>query len=263
MGLRLCNWMTLPIRLTASLLFVLLVSLPYDVSTQAQHPDDRMSAVTMGHAHEDAHRHAPAGGSAGTWEGSAAGKAYSEFNHHLAGIFVLIMGLTELRAALGIGALSWTRFLLPVAMVLAGSFLIGWSDHEAWPIGALTFAQTFFGSDWEIVQHKLFGALLWGVGAVETWRRLGRLTHPAWRVPLPALAVVGGLSLFLHSHGAHPAAHKIAVHHAVMGAMAVTAGSSKLAATWHSNRSSRVARWELLWSAFVILIGTQLLIYSE
>src|SRR5207247_5499323 len=29
-------------------------------------------------------------GAAGQWEGSPAGKAYSEFNHHLAGVFVLL-----------------------------------------------------------------------------------------------------------------------------------------------------------------------------
>ena len=31
------------------------------------------------------------GASVGAWEGSAQGVAYSEFNHHLAGLFVLLM----------------------------------------------------------------------------------------------------------------------------------------------------------------------------
>jgi len=248
--------MTLLARISATFLLMLLVSSPFDVSLQAQPTADRKSARPLGHHQEHAHDHAPAE----IWEGSAAGKSYSEWNHHLTGILVVIMGLTELRAGLGIVALSWTRFLLPLAMVLTGCFLTIWSDHEAWPVGPMAFTQTFFGSDWEIIQHKLFGAVALAVGASETLRRRGWLKHPAWRVPLPAMAIVGGLSLFLHSHGVHPAAHKIALHHAVMGAIAVTAGSSKLAS---NHRLTGVGCWELVWSALVILIGIQLLIYSE
>ncbi len=85
------------------------------------------------------------------WEGSPAGIAYSEFNHHFSGIFILLVGMTELWGALGIGLLGWSRFLLPLAMLGAGGHLLIWSDHEAWPIGSLSFAQTFFGGDWEML----------------------------------------------------------------------------------------------------------------
>ena len=44
----------------------------------------------------------------------------------------------------------------------------------------------------------------------------------------PAFAVIGGLMLFMHSHGAHPSAQKIAMDHAIMGTMAILAGSSRL-----------------------------------
>jgi hypothetical protein len=74
----------------------------------------------------------------GIWEGSPEGKAYSEFNHHLAGIFVILIGLSELRPAMGIRALAWTWLLLPVAMLATGMFLLIWSDHDAWPIGSLS-----------------------------------------------------------------------------------------------------------------------------
>ena len=45
------------------------------------------------------------------WEGSVAGIAYSEFNHHLTGMLVLIIGLSELRQALAMPFWAWTRFL--------------------------------------------------------------------------------------------------------------------------------------------------------
>jgi hypothetical protein len=233
-------------------------------------------AQYIGTGHESAHQqdtsHQPS--TAGEmWEGSREGKAYSEFNHHLAGVFVLLIGLSELRGALAVALLAWTRFLLPVGMLGAGTYLMIWSDHEAWPIGSLSFVQTFFSGDWEILQHKVYAILHITVGTIELLKRIGRLGHAIWKVPLPALAVIAGLMLFLHSHGAHPAAGKIALHHAVMGSMAVIAGISKFASGWTRQRASVTKRsdlqqlpsrsWGVAWAAFILLIGIQLLLYSE
>jgi putative copper resistance protein D len=198
------------------------------------------------------------------WEGSLQGIAYSERNHHIAGWFVVLMGLAELSHAMSLPLIAWARLLLPAAMLFSAVFVMIWSDHEAWPIGPLTFVQTFFGPDDEIVQHKIYGLLALVVGSVELFRRIGRLTHAAWVAPLPLMAIVGGLMLFGHSHGIHPSAHRIAMHHALMGTMAVTAGSSKLLSGWFCQPSARTAgRWELLWAGLILLIGMELLIYSE
>ena len=70
--------------------------------------------------------------------------------------------------------------------------------------------------------------------------------------------------LFGHSHGFHPSAQKIATHHAIMGTLALTAGSSKLFSTWFNPTPGAAAvRWDWIWAFFILLIGTQLLIYSE
>ena len=217
-------------------------------------------------AHEEVRteheRHGAAGSLAG-WEGSIAGIAYSEFNHHLTGMLVLIIGLSELRQALAMPFWAWTRFFLPGAFLTSGVFLLVWSDHNAWPIGALSFVETFFGSDQEIFQHKSYGLLSLTVGAIELLRRLGQIGHTAWATPLPTFAIIGGLMLFGHSHGGHPLAHKIAMDHAMMGTMAVTAGSSKLLADWFRSSSNiGSSKWELPWAVLILLIGTQLLIYS-
>jgi putative copper resistance protein D len=76
------------------------------------------------------------------------------------------------------------------------------------------------------------------------------------------MAVVGGMMLFAHSHGDHPAGAKIALHHAVMGTMAVTAGSSKLLSGWMREQQTP-SRWEVVWACLIVVIGAQLLIYSE
>lgn len=198
------------------------------------------------------------------WEGSTEGVAYSEFNHRLAGLFVLLIGFSELAQALRSRSLGWARMLLPAALLGAAAFLLIWSDHEAWPIGSMSFAETFFGNDHEILQHKTYGLLALTVGLIELSRRLDRLIHAGWVVPLPLFAMIGGLMLFMHSHGAHPSAQKIAMHHAVMGTLAVSAGSTKLASAWRGvflgwSRN----RWEKVWASLILLIGLQLLFYSE
>jgi hypothetical protein len=228
----------------------------------AQHDEQNhtsvQSAVSLDHA-----QHGSVGYQAG-WEGSVAGIAYSEFNHHLTGILVVIIGLSEVRQALAMPLWAWTRFLLPGALLTSGIFLLIWSDHDAWPIGSLSFMQTFFGSDSEIFQHKSYGLLSVAVGMIELLRRVGQLGHAVWATPLPAFAIIGGLMLFGHSHGIHPSAGKIAMDHAVMGTMAVTAGSSKLLSDWiRSPSHARSSKWELLWAGLLTLIGIQLLIYSE
>ncbi len=215
-------------------------------------------AVAVGHSHDDT------GTASDTWEGSAAGIAYSERNHHIAGWLIILMGLAEVSHATRLPSIMWARLLLPSAMLFIGIFVMVWSDHEAWPIGPLSFTETFYGQDHEIVQHKIYGLLALAVGSVELFRRVGRVRHMAWATPLPLMAIVGGLMLFSHSHGVHPSAHKIAMHHAAMGMMAVTAGSSKLFSGWaHSATESASSKWEWLWAGLILLIGVQLLIYSE
>lgn len=252
--------------------FFLVISLcnVFTAPAFSQHGDSSHESVRGAlNDHEHGHGETPAPG-APKWEGSPEGKAYSEFNHHVAGVFVILIGLSELREALAFPKFIWARFLLPAALSAAGGFLLVWSDHEAWPVGTFSVTQTFFGDDGEIVQHKTYGLLLLSVGTIELLRRFGRIAHGAWMVSLPALAIIGGLMLFGHEHGAHPSAHKIAIHHGIMGILAITAGCSKLVSGWQRvQNGGSVARaadrssWELTWAGLILLIGLQLLIYSE
>jgi hypothetical protein len=230
--------------------------------------------VGVQHEGSPTHQHGhSAVASSPAWEGSPQGIAYSEFNHHLAGLFVLLIGLSELVPALALHFLAWTRVLLPLSLLAAGMFLLIWSDHDAWPVGSLTIAQTLSGDDPEMLQHKIYGLLAVAVGLIELLRRFGPKRPAIWTLPLPLFAIVGGFMLFGHAHGEHPAAYKIHIHHTVMGLLAITAGSSKLISEWRkadgSTRSVRslvsgsVASWELPWALLILAIGIQLLIYAE
>ena len=214
--------------------------------------------------HPSDHDHHGASAIVGGWEGSVQAVAYSEFNHHLAGLFVLLMGCAELSQALHRPSLLWARFLLPAAMLLGCVILLIWSDHEAWPIGSLSLEQTFSGHNPEIIQHKIYGLLLFLVGTVEALRRIGRISDGLWSAPLPLFAIIGGLMLFGHSHDVHPSAQKVAMHHAMMGTLAITAGLSKLLLGWFRSRVQILfPAWEWLWAGLILLIGMRLLMYSE
>ncbi|UVT15513.1 MAG: hypothetical protein H8K04_17155 [Nitrospira sp.] len=223
---------------------------------QLAHPDVSRGTGTT-HTPHDEHGNVD-------WEGSVQGVAYSEFNHRFAGLFVLLFGLAELGHALRYPVPVWSRFVLPGALAVIGGFLLVWSDHEAWPIGSLSFMQTFSGQDPEILQHKFYGVFAATAAVSETLRRVGWARHPAWAAPLVFFGLTGALLLFVHSHGDHPANSMIALHHTLLGSLGVGATVSTAMASWTSGASRHPGKkWELAWGGLVILIGIQLLLYFE
>lgn len=243
--------------LSASILVVIPFNWPTNVQAQlSSHP---VISDEEGTAHRSHGTH-----TGESWEGSAQGVAYSEFNHRFAGLFVLLFGLAELGHALRYPLPPWTRLVLPSALGIIGIYLLVWSDHEAWPIGALSFVQTFSGQDLEILQHKFYGVFAFTAALSETLRRIGWARHPAWAAPLLFLGVTGPLLLFAHSHGNHPANHTIELHHALLGSLGIGAAISNAMVSWTSSDSHHlVKRWEVAWAGFVIVMGIQLLLYFE
>jgi putative copper resistance protein D len=199
-------------------------------------------------------------------EGSFEGKAFSEFAHHFAGSLEVILGLAELGAALQYPLPYWTRFILPGALSMMGAFPLIWSDRDAWPLGSLSFVETVFGKDREVIEHKFYGMLTLTIALIEMLRRLGRVRHPAWAAPLVLLVLTGGLFLFVHSHGIHPDAEaaKIQFQHTLLGIVDVVAAFSKGMASWLPGASPQIRnRWNMAWGASFIVGGLLLLAYSE
>jgi putative copper resistance protein D len=246
--------------LPASVLLFVIVPLIWISEAHAQSHAEHQSIA----GESDSLNNQSGGHASGGWEGSAEGMAYSEFNHHLAGLFDVAFGLAELGNALKYPLPLWTRLVLPGALGITGVYLMVWSDHDAWPIGSLGFVETFFGHDWEIIEHKIYSVLAVAIAVCETLRRIGRVRHPAWAAPLVFLTLVGGLLLFVHSHGNHPASERIAFHHALLGTVGIGAAISKALASWMPGTSRRFVKLaEVAWAGFVILFGLLLLIYSE
>ena len=229
---------------------------------QAQTDSDHQPAANeMSVTNDSQEKHAN-----GHLDGAPEGKAFSEFAHHFAGSLEVILGLAELGAALQYPLPYWTRFILPGALSMMGAFPLFWSDRDAWPLGSLSFVETFLGKDREVIEHKFYGILTLTIALIEMLRRLGRVRHPAWAAPLVLLVLTGGLFLFVHSHGIHPEAEaaKIQFQHTLLGIVDVVAAFSKGMASWLPGASPQMRnRWNMAWGASFIVGGLLLLAYSE
>jgi len=62
-----------------------------------------------------------------------ADKRESEFNHHLAGFFVVLAGLFILAEADIRYRWPSVRYAWPLCFILSGFFVLIWSDTELWP----------------------------------------------------------------------------------------------------------------------------------
>jgi putative copper resistance protein D len=130
-----------------------------------------------------------------------ADKKESEFNHHLAGFFVVLAGVfLLLQDKL---AKSWpaVKFVWPACFLLSGIFVLIWSDTELWPFGNRQWLEALQNNR-EVLQHKTFAVLLLALGAIE-WKRATRVLKSVWSGwVFPAVAIGGSLLLLLHAHEA-------------------------------------------------------------
>jgi putative copper resistance protein D len=199
-------------------------------------------------------------GQAGTRPNTPAEKAWSEYNHHWAGIIVLFVGLLVLLAQAG--RVSWARNW-PLAFFGLAVFLFLRSDPEVWPLGPNGFWVTM--ADPEVLMHRIFVVLVIALAIFE-WRvQTGRVTTPSVRLVFPLLVAVSGAVLLTHSHSLGNIKEEVLAElsHIPIAIFAVVAGWSRwleLRLPSENQTSHLVAR---LWPAFIMLIGVVLLNYHE
>src|SRR5262249_26310898 len=70
-----------------------------------------------------------------TPEELAEDKRFSEGNHHLAGVFVLLVGLLAVLEPWISERQRWARYLWSFLFFAPGVYLMIWSDPESWPTG--------------------------------------------------------------------------------------------------------------------------------
>lgn len=228
-------------------------------------PDHDSLAVTMLQAQLDAEAArasttAPRAVVPGSGEFSvrnAADTAWSEYNHHWAGLFVVAVGLLGLLNRAGLrAARHWPLMLLGLA-----GFLLIRSDPEVWPLGGIGFFESF--RDVEVLQHRMFVVLIAAFALFEWGVRTGRLRRPGAPLVFPLLTAVGGALLLTHSHAVSNVKDQLLIEmsHTPLALAGIGAGWARWLELRADGPIRRVMGW--IWPVCFLLVGAILLLYRE
>ena len=200
---------------------------------------------------------------------NAVEQAWSEYNHHWAGIVVLAAGVLALLARSK--KMPWARNW-PLAFLGLAVFLFFRADPEAWPLGPRGFWQSFYNP--EDLEHRLFVLLILSFVAFEWGVQTGRILSTKAALVFPAVCALGGALLLTHSHSLGNIREELLAEmsHTAIAVCAVFAGASRwlevrLAGKMSCRATNRVA-WiwpacRMIWPVCLILIGLILLDYRE
>ncbi|MBI1776123.1 MAG: CopD family protein [Proteobacteria bacterium] len=184
--------------------------------------------------------------------------AWSEYNHHWAGILVLAIGILALveRSGLAAWARHWPLLFLALAL-----FLLVRSDPEAWPLGDIGFWESL--RDPEVVQHRLFVLLLVPFALFEWAVRTGRLKRRGSALVFPLLTAFGGGLLLTHSHSLGNVRQELLIEmtHVPLALFGIAAGWTRWLELRLPEPESRIAGWA--WPICFVAVGLSLLLYRE
>ena len=186
--------------------------------------------------------------------------AWSEYNHHWAGLAVLIMGLLAFLARTNHFpmARNW-----PLVFIGLAVFLFFRADPETWPLGPRGFWQSW--SNPEDLQHRFFVALIVAFAVFE-WRvQTGRVKSRMPALVFPSVCALAAAALLTHSHSLGNAKEALLAEmsHLPIAVAGVLAGWSR----WleirlpAGDRVKPVLSW--IWPVCFVLIGAVLLNYRE
>lgn len=195
-----------------------------------------------------------------------ADKQESEFNHHLAGFFVAAAGIFVLFQSNLARRWPSVKYVWPACFLVAGIFLLVWSDTELWPFGHRHWLEALQNNR-EVLQHKTFAILLLLLGTIEFERARGRLlaAWSGWVFPL--VAICGSILLIFHQHeGGMVGEHhmetmaRIQSQHLSYTACGLGIGLTKGLSELERARAGFFAK---LWPLFLVTLGVLLMFYKE
>jgi putative copper resistance protein D len=183
--------------------------------------------------------------------------AWSEFNHHWAGLFVIVIGILAL---LDKASFRWARHW-PLALLVLAAFLFVRSDPETWPLGPIGFFESL--RDAEVFQHRVIVLLVIAFGLFEWGVRTGRLRRPWAAMVFPILTAIGGGMLLMHSHNITDVKEQFLIEltHIPMAVLGVGSAWARWLELRLNPPESRIAG--IVWPVCYILVGLLLVNYRE
>ena len=186
-------------------------------------------------------------------------RAWSEYNHHWAGLIVLIAGLLALLSRHR--TMRWARFW-PLSFAGLAVFIVLRADPENWPLGPRPFWQSFVAPD--VLQHRVGALLIVVFAAFECAVQAGKLRSRWANYVFPAMCALGAALLLTHEHSAKDVKEALLAEmsHTPVALFGVTAGCSRwLELRLPESRMATVAGY--LWPLCLALVGLILLNYRE
>ena len=193
-------------------------------------------------------------------------RAWSEYNHHWAGLIVLVAGALALVSRLP--GQRWAR-RWPLLFLGLSVFILLRADPECWPLGPRPFWASFTAPD--VLEHRAYAVLIAAFSIFEWGVQTGRLRWPLARFIFPVLCAAGGALLLTHTHALGDGNDEVfaEISHTPIALLGAVAGCGRWldlrlddgAELYRESRFRRIAAW--IWPACLILIGLLLLNYRE
>lgn len=189
-----------------------------------------------------------------------ADRAWSEYNHNVAGLVVFLMGLLALFSRSRY--FSWAK-IWPLAFLLLALFLFFRADPENWPMGPNGFWESFAVTD--VLQHRAAVLLIIVFAVFQYCVETGRVKSAGAALVFPAVCALGGVVLLTHTHALVNIKEELLAElsHTPLAVLGIIAGWSR----WlelrlpQQNGSRRYLAW--VWPVCFILVGLVLMDYHE
>ncbi len=192
-------------------------------------------------------------------ESDANDIAWSEYNHHWAGLIVALAGVLALLSRYR--RFRWARYW-PLSFAALAVLILLRADAEGWPLGPRSFWKTF--SEPDVLVHRLAALLVLLFAVFECGVQAGKIRAVWATFVFPAMCALGAALLLTHSHGLANVKEELLgeITHSGVALLGLTAGWARwLELRLPEQRSSRIAA--MVWPLFLMLAGLLLLDYRE
>lgn len=192
----------------------------------------------------------------------ASDRSYSLFMHHVAGIVVLALSVLVFADRLWGENARLIGAGIGLVWISLGIFLFVNADPEGWPIGPISFKESFSmptASEW--LQHKLLSLIPALIGLrVWTAKSPRNTWSGVWAYLFVLISILGAVGLLWHQHASHPGVDLVNVQHRLFAVTAVF-----IAIAIGLDRGTHFS-WEykrFLLPAGLFILGIQLVLFRE